>query len=234
MMNDTTEKINSDVWRQEVFSAYFEGREYADKHKLPLIFVGYSLGGLLGIDLMEVALRRQPQFRRFDKMVLLAPALRLRWHASLIKLLYFVGGEVMLPSLAPVYYRAKDATSINAYKAIWNLLDGIERPLSDFDNSGVSCQVPVLVVMDSQDELVDYGAIKNFINKYGGQCDWRLQEIGDLSFYLPRELKSSQSRRKIHHLIIDPNSFRTAQSFDLMMSNVLIFLNSKLQDKQKR
>ena len=62
-------KKTYELWSNEVYRAYRQVRLRGELKKVPVFFLGYSLGGLLGCDLLV----SHPEVR-FDRMVLFAPA----------------------------------------------------------------------------------------------------------------------------------------------------------------
>jgi alpha-beta hydrolase superfamily lysophospholipase len=83
---------------------------------LPVVVVGYSLGGLVA----TYSLDRNPEFRP-DKMVLIAPALSLRLLPQLGYLLnIFPPLSMAIPNLAPPHYRRFAYTPLFWYR---NTLD---------------------------------------------------------------------------------------------------------------
>ncbi|OGQ79518.1 MAG: hypothetical protein A2289_05635 [Deltaproteobacteria bacterium RIFOXYA12_FULL_58_15] len=150
----TFASVDADTWRRQTRCGYLLTRERADVTGVPLVFVAFSLGALVGVDLVNGG------GARFEAMVLLAPALCVHWYASGVRLLSAWPGLV-LPSSAPEADRANFGTPIAAYEALFALQEGLEPLARDRIN------VPTLVFIDEDDELVDAAALRAMIADYG-------------------------------------------------------------------
>lgn len=180
----TLRQVSYTGWRSEIEVAYQAAAALAQTADLPLFLVAFSLGGLLGCDLLATAPTVQ-----FDRMVLLAPALALRtfghWPGWLARWPAFT-----LRSFAPRAYRANPATSIAAYSALYSALRNLHR------HAGPRLNVPTLVLMNPQDELLSLSGIRRFMQRTH-LSQWRLQLVNKKP--LRRELA-------FRHLIIDEES----------------------------
>jgi pimeloyl-ACP methyl ester carboxylesterase len=150
------ESVTVERWRQEVSCGYALARRLADAVGGPLVFVGASLGGLLGVDLLE----HGPDSVSIDRMILFAPALRVRPVTRLIRLLSFAP-TLGIPSLAPDNLRANDVTPVAAFLAVFELIDGLEEVRRQ------RLDVPTIVLLDDEDELVDDAALRAFRDANG-------------------------------------------------------------------
>jgi len=144
------------LWLTEIHQAYLQVMLRARKLGVPVFFVGYSLGGLLGCDLLAA----KPGVH-FDRMVLFAPALKL--HPSigyrLSPLKPFP--EFVIDSEAPEDQRANDGTPVAAYAALLDAIGDVEAHL------GPKLNVPTLVFMDKEDEFVSFEQMQEFIRSNG-------------------------------------------------------------------
>ena len=177
-------------WIREIDDARQEAQEHARGKNLPLSLVGYSIGALLSLDLMETSEHPRPPFHR---MVLLAPALELRDRSKWIKLLGWLGDETTLPSKSPPAYRAHPATPLAGYKALlksYEILkeNGIHR-LS---------KVPTLILVDPKDELVSPKGLQEGISHLPY---WSLETI---------EKTQAPLKPNFHHLMVDEASLGSA------------------------
>lgn len=94
----------------------------------------------------------------FQRMVLLAPAITLRWYASLLRLgRYFPNLEFV--SFTPKEYRAHDATTGAAYAALFAGGDSLQKA------EGSTLNVPTLVIMDPRDRTVSIDGIRDFFDR---------------------------------------------------------------------
>ena len=181
---ETLKRVNCDIWKNETVTAYQHVKTAAETNRLPIFFIGYSLGGLLGCELLVSNDQAQ-----FDKMVLFAPALNLGVIGFFLKLLSPFSGMV-IPSAAPEAYRTNRGTPLAAYLAMLNVVISFKKTINPRLN------VPTLVLIDKQDELVSYNGLKKLItNMQLGR--WQLHRI-----------RKDESANRIlnHHLIIDADS----------------------------
>lgn len=148
-------KANRERWLGDMYSGYCLARPYADEHKLPLNFIGFSIGALMNVDLME----NFPALKvKYDRQVLLAPALSVRTYSYLIKILNVFGPEMLVPSFAGRAYRAScDGTPMAAYMALFDSLRHVDAA------AAANINIPTLVLLDPADELVSENGLKSFI-----------------------------------------------------------------------
>ncbi len=178
-------KVTYQQWKSEIEEAYQRVNDRANELISPKYFVGYSLGGLMGCDLM-VSLKNHG----FDKMILFAPAINThRIRVPFLKLLYFFP-SLVIPSLSPSNYRANRGTPIAGYVS---LLEALQNLKTKFNGA---LNIPTVIFIDKKDELVSYqkliSQIKNHQLKH-----WTVHKI----IRHPGQLKYP-----FHHLIIDENS----------------------------
>jgi alpha-beta hydrolase superfamily lysophospholipase len=142
---DSFRSVTYALWSSEVSEAYRQASLLSGRKKVPLFFIGYSLGGLLGCELIV----SRPDVR-FDRMVLLAPALKIQLQPYLLKaLLPFP--DFVLDSLSPAAYRANRGTPMSGYKALFEALNRFEK------NLNVRLNLPTVVFLDPEDEFISYG-----------------------------------------------------------------------------
>jgi esterase/lipase len=144
------------LWLTEVHQAYLKVMLRARKLGVPVFFVGYSLGGVLGCDLLTA----KPGVH-FDRMVLFAPALKL--HPSISYQLRPLKPfpEFVIDSEAPEDQRANDGTPVAAYAALLEAIGDVEAHI------GPKLNVPTLVFMDKEDEFVSFEQLQGFIHNNG-------------------------------------------------------------------
>lgn len=171
-------------WHGELKAAYQAATIWAAAHDAPVFLVAFSLGALLGCELLATE-----QTVHFDRMVLLAPALALRPFSHLPYLLAR-WPQVVIRSFSPRYYRANPATPVAAYLALRTAL----RTLQPRRNQALN--VPTLLLIDPWDELVSVRGIRHFIAKQR-LSRWRLQLV---------HKQPTRPDAGFHHLIIDAES----------------------------
>jgi esterase/lipase len=173
--------VTYDLWLDEVHRAYLKVARRASEKNVPVLFVGYSLGGLLGCDL---ALTHPDVF--YDRMILFAPAFNISAESYLLKALTPFP-NVVIDSLSPVSYRANDGTPMAAYKALFEARDHFENNITDRLNK------PSVLFIDENDEFISCSKLQQMIVS-NGLDRWQIHIVQkDL------DLKEKLS----HHLIID-------------------------------
>ncbi len=141
------------LWLEEMYSAYLKVRQRAYKKRVPVFFVGYSLGGLMGCDLL---LSRHDVF--YDSMVLFAPALSITVEGYLLKAL-MPFPNMVIDSLSPIYYRSNEGTPMAAYKALFEAIDHFNKNANDKLNR------PTLIFIDEKDEFVPFVKLNEIITQ---------------------------------------------------------------------
>jgi pimeloyl-ACP methyl ester carboxylesterase len=175
------QRVTASLWHAEMRAAYaVAALRAAQLGDAPLFFVGFSLGGLMGCHLLAAT-----PYAHFDKLVLFAPALAIRTYSQLLRWLAPCP-RLIFPSFAPPAYRANRGTPIAAYNAVFATLAELHtRP-------GDGLQIPALVFLDRDDELVSYTGVKRFIQARS-LAQWRLHTVR----------KQPECARQYHHLLID-------------------------------
>lgn len=181
---ESFKRVSYEVWRNETHIGYRQTYlRSMELGNVPIFFVGFSLGGLMGCDLFATL----PD-ARFDRLVLFAPALKIRKYSYTLRLLspfpYFI-----FPSAAPEDYRCNRGTSIAAYSALYTAIANLAKHMTNKLN------VPTLVFVDQQDELVSYKGIKRMVEQEN-LTQWSLCSIQ----------KESSAGKQYHHLIIDDSA----------------------------
>jgi len=179
-------KISQEKWQSTMYLSYCHARKVAQKKKVPIYFIGNSLGALTNLELMINHTKTKVDYKA---MILFAPAISLRPYVYLIKALKFLGPEFLIPSWTPKDYRSNDGTSNSAYNALFTNIDKIEK--KPWDNIA---KVPTLVIIDPDDELIDLDDIQELI-KLKKMNNWEILKISN---------KNTLLKETYHHLIIDP------------------------------
>ena len=176
--------VSYEYWIKEAHRAYGIAGKRSLEKQVPLFLIGFSLGGLMGATLFA----SYPDVY-FNRMVLLAPALHIYKIYYLAKLLTPFP-RLVIPSFFIKSYCSNRGTPMAGYIA---LLEGIEH----FNkNMAQKLNVPTIIFIDKQDELVSYRRLKRII-KIGGLHQWKLH---------PVEKNTPGAKEKMHHLIIDESS----------------------------
>ncbi len=172
------------LWMTEVYQAYLQVRERALRKKVPVFFVGYSLGGLMACDLI---LMHPDVF--YDRMVLFAPALSITMESYLLKAL-MPFPNMVIDSLSPLYYRSNKGTPMAAYKALFEGVAHFNHHTNDKLNK------PTLVFIDENDEFVPLEKLKDMIVQL---------KLNHWQVYLVRK-DNDVGGGASHHLMIDQDS----------------------------
>jgi len=176
--------VSYEYWIKEAHRAYGIAGKRSLEKQVPLFLIGFSLGGLMGATLFA----SYPDVY-FNRMVLLAPALHIYKIYYLAKLLTPFP-RLVIPSFFIKSYCSNRGTPMAGYIA---LLEGIEH----FNkNMTPKLNVPTIIFLNKQDELVSYRRLKRII-KIGGLHQWKL---------CPVEKNTTGAKEKMHHLIIDESS----------------------------
>lgn len=173
------------LWKNEAYQAYQRVETKSRLYDSPLFFIGFSMGGLLGVDLFA----SNPKVK-FDRMVLFAPAVKMRARNFILKILSPFPGLVIPSAPGHTAYLANRGTPMAAYNALFDMYRHLE------DNPDPKINVPTLVFIDEQDELISFSGLKNMIRDQ--KLDqWRIHPV----------IKDKTATAvKMHHLIIDEAS----------------------------
>jgi alpha-beta hydrolase superfamily lysophospholipase len=176
--------VTYELWLNEVYEAYLKVRERASKKDIPVFFIGYSLGGLMGCDLIL-----SQSDILFDRMILFAPALNIKVKSYLLKAL-MPFPNIVIDSLSPISYRANEGTPMAAYKALFESVEHFEKNTNDNLNK------PTLIFIDENDEFISCSKLKEMIIRRNLD-HWQIHILQ----------KDNDVGEKIsHHLIIDKTS----------------------------
>lgn len=172
------------LWRDEVYAAYrIAALRAAQLGAVPLHFLGYSLGGLIGCDLFADAADVH-----FDRMALFAPALRIR-ALSYILVPFLGAARIIIPSFSHPDYRTNRGTSLAAYAALYTAAANLAR------HAGPKINVPTLLFLDPRDEMVSYAGTERLLAE-AHLTNWRLFRVE----------KDRSAVQRYHHLLIDAPS----------------------------
>lgn len=217
----TFAEVTHSEWMDEVHSAYHIAQLRSQRVEKPLFFVGFSLGGLLLCQLLLA----HPHARA-DRMLLLAPALRVRYTSRLVRWL-FPFPRLGVPSLAPRRYQSSWLTTVAAYRAMFSIMTqfeaqlraaypGAQHNLPHSSPNPRGLDVPTLVLMRKWDELVSYHGIERLIREYN-LAQWQLQTVG----------KGLDSKVLSNHPVFDPLAVGAAPWADMVERALAHLLESE-------
>lgn len=191
--------VSFNLWQKDLEGVYREVRKYTEEENLPLYYVGFSLGGVLGCNLLtrEVS---------FDKMILFSPALKVNRTSRLIQV-FSPFDAMTIPSSSPREYRANDKMAVAGYNALFDAIEELEQ------TSGDRLNIPALLFIDREDELVSFQRTETFIEEK--ELDqWTLFPV----------VKDEGFKDIYHHLTIDPYTVGPGAWSEISRKMVL-FLN---------
>jgi esterase/lipase len=207
--NDAKARLNAlksvsyELWRDEIVAAYHIAKLKSTHNSVPLFFVGFSCGALMGVDLLA-----SMSDVEFDRMVLFAPGLKIHSRYQIVRVLAPFPG-LTVPNFSIKSYRANDGTPIAAYNA---LLDSMEH----LDNNlNLKINVPALIFIDKRDEFVSFAELKKLVEN---------ENLDQWKFHVVKK-KAGGEPGKIHHLIIDEASTGHAawrEITDVMLKHLLV------------
>lgn len=178
-------------WIQDIFNGYCEARQRADLLGIPLNYVGYSLGGVLNIDLMN----NFPEADvKYNHIIYFAPAAVVNLKSYMVKVLNVFGSKYVVPSLSEEDYRANcNGTPIIAYTSLFDSINSVEK-------SGIKkgSDTPTLIIIDPKDEMVNPEGLRSMID-VNNLTNWSIYQFSNSS-------EKTKVKNKFHHLIIDEES----------------------------
>ncbi|WP_413295099.1 alpha/beta hydrolase [Bdellovibrio sp. HCB185ZH] len=180
--------VTAEMWERDALRAYCQANERAKKYGMPLYYVGYSLGGVIGVTISS-----KYQHVHFDKMVLFAPAVAIRRTAFIMRILSTLNPLTIIPNLfnREGYFANSTGTPVSAYRATFELANFANR-----HPKRKAINVPTLLFIDPLDELISPSGLRTFIANYRLDA-WK-------TFMVHKRPFSWQSI--FHHLMIDPAS----------------------------
>jgi hypothetical protein len=123
---------------------------------------------------------------RFDKILLFAPAIRLRASIYLERVLSPFP-RLVIPSMSPKNFLAnKKGTPIAAYNALFDGMDQFDK------NADQKLNVPTLIFIDRQDEFIPFQKLKELVEK---------QRWNQWQFYIVEKDKSARDETFYHYII---------------------------------
>ena len=203
---ESFKNVSFPLWINEAYLAYLQVQKRAQQQNIPVFLTAFSVGGLIGLDLLASHSDVQ-----FDKIVLFAPALSLRATIYLERALSPFP-SLVIPSLADDAYLAnKKGTPIAAYNALFETLYHFE------DNAGTKLNVPTLIFIDEQDEFIPLWGLKKLVEEHN---------LDQWKFYIVQKEKE-MGTGTFHHHIIDAASTGENVWQDMMAATTRHLLGDK-------
>lgn len=177
--------VSYPLWKTEAYTAYGFAKKRSKRYGTPLFLIGFSMGGLLGVDLMT----SNPNVT-FDKMVLFAPAIAMLQRNYLIQF-FAPFPSLVIPSAGNRAYLANDGTPMAAYNALFDMYAHFKDNL---DPKKINIGTGVFIA--EKDELVSYTGLQQMVQRHDLDR-WRIH---------PVKKDSTATEVDMHHLIIDAAS----------------------------
>jgi alpha-beta hydrolase superfamily lysophospholipase len=203
---ETFKSVTYPLWKTEAYQAYQRVEKISKLYATPLFFVGFSMGGLLGVDLLS----SHPGVK-FDKMVLFAPAIKMHKRNSLLKILSPFP-RIVIPSIAHRSYLTNEGTSMAAYNALFEMYGHLQNNLDP-----KKINIPTVVFIDRQDELISFSGLQNMIRDQNLD-QWKIH---------PVKKDKTETKIKMHHLIIDKASVGNYMWQEIVNVTITHFLGLK-------
>jgi pimeloyl-ACP methyl ester carboxylesterase len=182
-------------WEDKFADDYDRAREHADVLGLPLYFVGYSLGALLGLHFMS-----KHSDHLIKRIALFAPATQTKAFTKITAWLALLFPKGSLPSLNLTDYRDRNYTTFAEYKKMHEIQKEIHRK---------TFHVPALIFSNPKDELIDHRKLEKFA---GMNAEWKVMALSN---------QGSPLSRKYHHLMIDDQSLGRSE-WEKILKNLSI------------
>lgn len=162
-------QVNETIWRQQFAETVKEAQARAAELKVPIHFVGFSLGALLGLEWLSA--QTELSEPSINKMVLIAPAIATPWYSrTAVSIISWLGRTFTMPSRSPKHYRANSGTSVAAYQALFAIKKSLLS--QKFKNTNL----PALILIDQYDELIPLDEIKDIIAQHR-LSRWQLEVV---------------------------------------------------------
>src|SRR5690606_26475982 len=168
--------VQKEKWEEDVR----EGYQLLAANYASIYLVGYSIGAALGLNILSDDVK-------FEKMILMAPAIAPRSYVKLLRYLTPIFPKFPLYSIAPNGYHANPYLPLKIYGILYELHSSLTN------RKFAHANVPTIVVMDEKDETMDLQDIKKMIGRYGLN-QWKLILL---------DSKLCVEHVKFHHLIVD-------------------------------
>lgn len=197
-------EVTSEDWLQNVDDALAVSTKLSVEHKLPLNFLGFSLGCLM----FEAFQNFNPGKYEINKRVYLAPALGINGYSYLVKYVPFAK-RMIIPTQNREDARANSGTSIQAYQVLFKTLDEL------LSTKMAQSKLPTKVILSDDDELISVKKTKDIIQRYSLSDYWSVNYVS----------KSKEARdHSFNHFFLTKLSLGEDE-FPEMMKVVSDFLN---------
>ncbi len=151
------EAVDREAWLRDYEAATLALRELSAEHGgLPIYAVCMSLGALTFVDFIT----EHPQHQPFEKVLMLAPALSLRWYSHIFRVFARWLPGFPIPSFSRAKDRVYRSLPLRFYGELYKAQDMIRRKLK-----ARPLKLPVSILMDPRDELVSYAGVEAMLKR---------------------------------------------------------------------
>ncbi len=204
---DRLKTVTRAEWLTDTHETYCLAEEFATRFHVPLVGVGFSLGGLMISDLAT-----SPEYTgvQFDRVFFLAPALTISWRGKLTRLfsaLHFLS----IPSANREDNRSSRYTPVPAYNALFDSVYEIQR------RGFASIPFSALSFIDPDDELVNAAELERLSKERSGRFPWEFEFI----------TRGPDASIKEYHHILFESRFLGSAAWNRMVSRGVDFLLKK-------
>ncbi|WP_413577332.1 alpha/beta hydrolase [Bdellovibrio sp. HCB290] len=180
-------RVSAKMWERDTLRAYCLASQRANKYSIPVFYVGFSLGGVMG-----VAISSKYEKVHFDKMALFAPALSIRRANFLTRLLNSLNPLALIPNVMNRdYYASALGTPVSAYKAT---LDTSAYLAKHTNRNRINTST--LLFYDRRDELISPTGTFEYMRAHR-LTNWKTYQV---------EKRPFSRASRFHHIMIDPAS----------------------------
>ena len=178
------------VWLADVQLAYKNIVERYPNSKVSGL--GFSLGGAL----LVTSIDQYPAIN-FEKLILLAPALRLRWYLRMLQPLCFLGRlKYSVPNFVPAAYRTYRFSPVTNYASTSDAVRAVTR-LSNPDRFS---ETKVLLAMSLKDNLLHLRGMPRWL-RLNRLASWELVTLN----------AQPEIAKTLNHLVVDQQTLGASE-----------------------
>lgn len=178
---------DKDTTIQKITNEFLESyKERIKSKEIPIYFIGFSFGALFGLYLLQ----NYSTDIKFDKMVLVAPAISFRIIFNISKNISAIPLDFSIISITPKIYRIFNKIPIFIYRIISEFNKNLRKEKFRILN------IPTKIFISHRDEVISYRGIQNLIFKYN-LSNWDIIKI---------KKEKNKGIKDFYHLIADKNT----------------------------
>jgi len=199
-------RIKPATWINDMLAFYQMANNEANRNRLPLFFIGFSMGALINLSMLDESVGK----KAFDKMCLISPALALPKKGWLINLLRPIK-RLPLPVPFGKYYMVKNTIPAIFLTNILEMIKKLNR------NGFQGSSIPTLVILDKQDKAINPKTVRAIPAKFRLK-NWSFIDV--------------EATNRYHHLVTDERSLGKEQ-WEMMINSITTFFTIETTEKSK-